>query len=125
MILDTNAVSSMAKEDPGVIAAVGTAAPLALPVLVIGEYRYGIALSQVSVRLAKWFEGLIADCLVLEVTNETTHHYAAIRVELRQIGKPIPVNDIWIAALCRQHHLPLLSRDRHFDVVRGLKRVGW
>jgi tRNA(fMet)-specific endonuclease VapC len=125
LILDTNAVSSMAKEDPGVITAVGVADSLALPVPVIGEYRYGIALSQVSVRLAKWFESLIADCLVLEVTNETTHHYAAIRVELRRIGKPIPVNDIWIAALCRQHHLPLLSRDRHFDVVRGLKRVGW
>ncbi len=125
MILDTNAVSSMAKEDPGVVAAVGSAVPLALPVLVIGEYRYGIALSQVSVRLAKWFENLIADCLVLEVTNETTRHYAAIRVELRQIGKPIPVNDIWIAALCRQHNFSLLSQDRHFDVVRGLKRVGW
>jgi predicted nucleic acid-binding protein len=44
---------------------------------------------------------------------------------LRQAGKPIPTNDLWIAALCRQHGLPLLSRDRHFDVVSGVQRLEW
>ena len=38
---------------------------------------------------------------------------------------PIPENDIWIAALCRQHHLAVASRDGHLDRVRGLKRVAW
>ena len=38
---------------------------------------------------------------------------------------PIPENDIWIAALCRQHQMAVASRDGHFDKVRGLKRVGW
>ena len=52
-------------------------------------------------------------------------HYAEIIFGLRQKGKPIPTNDLWIAALCRQHSLPLLSRDRHFDQVAGLNRVGW
>jgi tRNA(fMet)-specific endonuclease VapC len=73
----------------------------------------------------KWLEEFLTGCQVLDVTNETSHHYAAIHLELKQIGKPIPLNDLWIAALCRQHNFPLLSRDRHFDVVRGLKRVGW
>jgi len=41
------------------------------------------------------------------------------------MGRSIPTNDLWIAALCRQHALPLLSRDRHFDVVRGIQRIGW
>ena len=36
-----------------------------------------------------------------------------------------PSNDVWIAALCRQHSLPLLSRDLHFDAVPGIKRVTW
>jgi predicted nucleic acid-binding protein len=70
-------------------------------------------------------DGLITDCTVLDVTEQTTHHYAAISVELRQAGKPIPTNDLWIAALCRQHGLPLLSRDRHFDAVPGIQRVDW
>lgn len=38
---------------------------------------------------------------------------------------PIPGNDFWIAALMRQHALPLLSQDRHFDFVSGIRRVGW
>jgi predicted nucleic acid-binding protein len=62
---------------------------------------------------------------VLDVDEETTHHYAAMGWELKRSGKPIPANDLWIAALCRQHSLPLISRDRHFDVVRGLERIDW
>ena len=69
--------------------------------------------------------GLLQDCTVLDITEPTTHSYAEIVLELKRKGKPIPTNDIWIAALCRQHSLPLLSRDRHFDLVAGNKRVGW
>lgn len=125
LILDTNAVSALAKEDPTIHAVLASAAQLALPVLVIGEYRYGIAQSNRGASLAKWLERLIPDCMVLDVVNETTLHYAAISLELRRAGKPIPENDLWIAALCRQHNLPLLSRDRHFDVVRNLNRFDW
>jgi tRNA(fMet)-specific endonuclease VapC len=73
----------------------------------------------------QWLESFIHDCQVLDVSNQTTHHYAAIGIKLRQAGTPIPTNDLWIAALCRQHHLPVLSRDRHFDAVVGLTRVSW
>ncbi len=72
-----------------------------------------------------WLESLLRDCLVLDVNEPTTHYYAEITLELKRKGKPIPSNDIWITALCRQHALPLLSRDRHFDLVPGAKRIGW
>jgi len=62
---------------------------------------------------------------VFDIDEETTHHHAEIALELKASGKPIPGNDLWIAALCRQHALPLISRDRHFDFVRGLKRIDW
>ena len=62
---------------------------------------------------------------VLDVERETTYQYAKIGLKLKKIGKPIPSNDLWIAALCGQHSLPLLSRDRHLDVVSGLKRLEW
>jgi predicted nucleic acid-binding protein len=61
----------------------------------------------------------------LDINEPTTHHYAEIVLELKRIGKSIPTNDLWIAALCRQHSLPLLSRDRHFDLVTGTKRIDW
>jgi predicted nucleic acid-binding protein len=46
-------------------------------------------------------------------------------LDLKRMGKPIPVNDLWIAALCRQYLLPVVTRDRHFDVVPNLQRLGW
>jgi tRNA(fMet)-specific endonuclease VapC len=98
---------------------------LALPVPVIGEYRYGIAQARRGAAHKVWLENFIGQCLVLDITDVTTHYYAAIRLELKGLGKPIPANDVWIAALCRQHNLPLLSRDRHFDVVSGVHRIDW
>jgi predicted nucleic acid-binding protein len=125
MILDTNALSAAADDDPAVIALLAQADQLAIPVVVLGEYRYGIALSRNRASYNNWLKGLLQDCLVLDIHEPTTHHYAEITLELRQKGKPIPTNDIWIAALCRQHSFPLLSRDHHFDLVAGTKRIGW
>jgi tRNA(fMet)-specific endonuclease VapC len=125
LILDTNALSAAAEGDPAVIGILSDAHRLALPVVVIGEYRFGIEESRHSPQYKQWLESFIHDCQVLDVSNQTTHHYAAIGIKLRQVGTPIPTNDLWIAALCRQHHLPVLSRDRHFDAVVGLTRVSW
>jgi len=125
LILDTNALSAAAEEQPGVMGVLADVQQLALPVVVIGEYRYGIAQSRHRARYRRWLDSLINDCTVLDITEKSTHYYAAISIELRQAGKPIPTNDLWIAALCRQHDLPLLSRDRHFDVVSGVRRFDW
>jgi tRNA(fMet)-specific endonuclease VapC len=125
LIIDTNALSAAAEEQPGIVAILAGARQLALPVVVIGEYRFGIAQSRHRARYRRWLDALIADCTVLEVNEQTTHHYAAIGGELKQAGKPIPTNDLWIAALCRQHSLPLLSRDSHFDAVSGIQRLDW
>jgi tRNA(fMet)-specific endonuclease VapC len=125
LIIDTNALSAAAEEHPGVMEILGDVQQLVLPVVVIGEYRYGIAQSRHRARYRRWLDGLINDCTVLDINEQSTHYYAAISIELRQAGKPIPTNDLWIAALCRQHSLPLLSRDRHFDLVSGVRRFDW
>jgi predicted nucleic acid-binding protein len=125
LILDTNALSAAADDDPAVIALLVRAEEMAIPVIVLGEYRHGIALSRNRTTYESWLAGLLRDCMVLDINEPTTRHYADITLELRQIGRPIPTNDIWIAALCRQHSLPLLSRDLHFDLVAGSKRVNW
>jgi predicted nucleic acid-binding protein len=125
MILDTNALSAAADDDPAIIHLLARADQIAIPVIALGEYRYGIAQSRHRASYADWLKGLLHDCLVLDANEPTTRYYAEITLELKQKGKPIPTNDIWIAALCRQHSLPLLSRDRHFDLVPGIKRIGW
>lgn len=121
MILDTNALSAAADRDSAALQVVAKAELLAVPVIVLGEYRMGIAQSRRRTEYENWLREWIGAVKVLDVDDETTHHYAAIGFELRRSGKPIPTNDLWIAALWRQHLLPLISRDRHFDVVKGLE----
>src|SRR5579863_6126220 len=51
---------------------------------------------------------------------DTARIYGAIRAELDAKAQPIQSNDIWIAALARQYHLTLLTRDGDFAPVSGL-----
>ena len=125
MILDTNALSAAAEREPSALEVVARAERLAVPVIFLGEYRLGIAQSRYRATYENWLREWIAAVSVLDIDDETTHSYAAIGAELKKKGKPIPTNDLWIAALCRQHSLPLLSRDRHFDLVTGLRRIAW
>jgi tRNA(fMet)-specific endonuclease VapC len=123
LILDTNALSAAAEREASAMQVVASAPVLAVPVIVLGEYRMGIAQSRHRGAYERWLQDWIAAVRVLEIDEETTVSYAAIGLELKKKGKPIPSNHLWIAALCRQHGLPLVSRDRHFDVVPGLRRI--
>ena len=96
-----------------------------LPVIVIGEYRYGLLSSRERVEREARFEGFCRACRLLSIDEETAGHYAVVRHRLRLAGAPIPENDIWIAALCLQHGQKILSNDRHFDQVQGVTRIGW
>ena len=125
MILDTNALSAVAEAHPGAVAELAKAQLIAIPVIVLGEFRFGIAQSRRRLEYERWLTATLQACRVLEVSAETATRYAEIRSELRRAGSPIPSNDTWIAALCRQYSLPVLSRDRHFDYVSGIWRVGW
>lgn len=125
MILDTNAFSALAEGESALAAILGKAAVIALPVIVVGEYRYGISQSRHRLQHEQWLNESLGKFKILAVDDGTTIPYSAIRAELKRAGRPIPSNDIWIAALCRQHFLPLLSRDRHFDAVAGIIRLAW
>ena len=125
MILDTNAVSALFGGDPAIAEVLAGHDRHHLPVIVIGEYRYGLARSRDRGRLGRLLDLLMDQSTVLTVEVETTKHYAALREQLRQRGRPIPENDVWVAALARQHDLPVLTRDEHFDQVPDLQRVSW
>jgi predicted nucleic acid-binding protein len=125
MILDTNAVSALALEDAGIIKVLAASERHHLPVIVIGEYGFGLAGLRRGRELQKWLELLVSENIILSVELATATHYARLRTELQRAGTPIPANDLWIAALAREHGLPIVSRDAHFDHVRGIQRLGW
>ncbi len=125
MILDTNALSAFADGIPPVVQQIATADELHVPVIVLGDYRFGIATSGRRHQYEAWLARGRAFWNVLPIVEETATHYASIRQQLKRAGAPLPANDVWIAALARQHDLPVLSRDAHFDAVSGLTRLSW
>jgi tRNA(fMet)-specific endonuclease VapC len=125
VILDTNGLSAVADGDAALEPILRKAVEVAVPVIVLGEYRYGIRQSRDRQRYEQWLTESIRNYRVLDVDEATTISYANLRSELKRAGTPIPSNDVWIAALCRQHSFALLSRDRHFDLVRGIERIDW
>ena len=125
MILDTNALSAYLDSDPEAIRIISDAPELAIPVIVAGEFTFGIAQSRHREVYSRSLQRILDRCTVLDIGLPTARHYAAIRLELKAAGRPIPANDLWIAALCRQHALPIMSRDAHFDFVGGLMRQAW
>jgi len=125
MILDTNALSAFADGDDALLAKLDTALELCVPVIVLGEYRFGIRQSRYRRSYEKWLDDALRDMAVLPILDSTAEHYAGICQELMKGGTPIPSNDVWIAALCREHGLPIVSRDQHFGAVTGLRLVSW
>ena len=59
------------------------------------------------------------------LVKQHPHRYSVIRSDLKKRGRPIPENDIWIAASCIELDVPLVTRDSHFSSVYDLKLVQW
>jgi tRNA(fMet)-specific endonuclease VapC len=125
VILDTNALSAFVDGEARVGQILRRQARAAIPVIVLGEFRYGIAQSKHRSAYEGWLESQLPQFDILGVTEETAVAYAELRVALKRSGRPIPANDAWIAALALQHRLAVLSRDEHFDAVPGLERERW
>ena len=96
-----------------------------LPVPVVGELRFGALNSQHQTENMERIEKLVRRCEVLPIDEQTTSVYARIRRDLKHKGRPIPGNDVWIAALCLQHGIPLATSDHHFSAVAELQLVHW
>jgi len=125
MILDTNAISALLDGDTALQTVLDAADRHHLPAIALGEYRYGLKSSRHRQKLGALLDELEAESFAVNLSAATARHYADIRSELKLAGHPIPENDIWIAALGRQHRLAIVSRDEHFDAVAGVRRIGW
>jgi tRNA(fMet)-specific endonuclease VapC len=92
---------------------------------VIGELFYGAEQSSKKDFNVRRIEEFAQDCLISDCNFDTARYYANIKSQLKSIGKPIPENDIWIAALAKQYQQTLVTRDGHFDNIDGLLTERW
>ena len=122
ILLDANAYTALAAGDAGVRRLAGRASIVLMSVAVIVELRYGF----MHGRRTQVNEAALEDFLgrsfveMLPATAVTADRYARIATALRRKGRPIPHNDIWIAAHALEHGAELLSFDGDFRNVGGL-----
>ena len=104
-----------------------------MPLFVLAELRVGIARSQRQEENAAAVDDLARRCRLLIPDPDTIPLYVRIRRDIQRV-RTVPAtlekregfgHDLWIAALCLQHDVPLLTNDSLFREVSGLRVVGW
>ena len=94
-----------------------------LPITTIGELLFGAMNSKRSKQNLHELNILIKRCEILNINELIANEYAKIRLQLKKVGRPIPENDIWIAATCKVNNIPLMTKDKHLTYVDNLEVI--
>ena len=123
VLIDTNAYTAFMLGDAAVVEVVAHAERLCLNSVVLGELLGGFAAGTREARnraeLVRFLDSPRVE--LLPVTAQTADSYALVYSNLRRKGRPIPTNDLWIAASALEHGAALLTRDSHFGAIDGLR----
>jgi len=116
LILDTSAYAAFKQGNVEAASALRRFSEILLPAIVLGELWAGFEVGSKRDQNRQELETFLASPRVAlaPVTGETAARYAVIYAYLRGNGRPIPTNDLWIAALAMQHGATLLTADAHF-----------
>jgi tRNA(fMet)-specific endonuclease VapC len=122
VLLDTNAYVAFKQGQPDAVDIVQRATHLALSSTVLGELLAGFAIGSREAKNRAELQQFLAFERVqfLLVDDGTAAYYATVYRGMRSKGRPIPTNDMWIAASALQHGYALFSYDAHFQQVDGL-----
>ena len=124
-LLDTNIVVAWFKGEENVVDKIIESSQIFIPSIVIGELMFGAMNSmRVETNVAPIIK-LIREYPVISIDSATAKEYGILKSKLKKDGKPIPENDIWIAALAKQYNMPLVTRDGHFGVITNIEVVSW
>lgn len=124
-LLDTNIVSAWLEDESVIADKIDNSDNVFIPIVVIGEMYYGAQYSTKVEYNIKNISKALLHYPLLGTDENTCKQYGYIKAALRRKGKPIPENDIWIAAISMQHNLILITRDEHFEGVEGLMTEKW
>jgi tRNA(fMet)-specific endonuclease VapC len=125
LALDTNAYKALSQGDPRLAGDIRRAEMIGLPIIVLGELWFGFMNGSMLRQNTETLERVLATPRVeiLQLDEQTTRVFGEIATLLRQAGIVIQQNDIWIAALCKQHGFALATRDQGFQHVLGLEVI--
>jgi len=119
VLLDTSAYSALLRGHQPVLEVMRRSETVAVSAVVLGElysgFRVGNRWAENTAQLAQFLSK--PSVRILKVTEETALRYAEVDVYLRKAGRPIPRNDVWIAATALEHGLQLLTLDAQFREI--------
>jgi len=124
-LLDTNIVIALWANDESVMNHLALASEVFIPLIVLGELCYGARKSAWSAKNIARIDDFAIQSTILLADMTTAQQYGQIKNRLRAKGRPIPENDLWIAALAVQYTLTLVTRDDHFNAIGGLSLAKW
>jgi tRNA(fMet)-specific endonuclease VapC len=124
-LLDTNIVIALFAQDSAVVEHLDEAEEVFIPSIVLGELYFGARKSRRVKENSARIDEFAVSNVVLGCDTETARYYGEIKNALREKGRPIPENDVWIAAIALQYDLTLISRDAHFGEIDHLKVESW
>ena len=127
ILLDTNAYSALRRGHEAVAEQVRNSEEVLLSSIVVGELLFGFQNGSRYEENAQALRSFLEDPNVrlLPVTWDTANLFGRISAALRKKGRPIPTNDIWIAAHAMEANAGLISSDSHFGHVDGLSWVAF
>ena len=117
ILLDTNAYARFMFGHPKAVATVRSAVSVALNAIVLGELLSGFRRGNREAANREQLQSFVATytTTLLPIGEETAERYAALLSTVRRLGRPIPTNDLWIAASALETGRTLVTADRHFD----------
>lgn len=127
LALDTNAYRALDDGNVKLSSLVKTVPQIGVPIIVLGELYYGIFLGGKREKNLSNLNRFLALSRVelLHVDEITAKLFGEIAMQLKQIGRPIQQDDMWIAALCKQYGYTLATNDKDFDAITGLEIISF
>lgn len=123
--LDTNRLTDLFRGDADLAEFLGGCDEVGIPFVVIAEMKAGFLGGTRSAANERLLASFLSreTVVVLYADRETTEQYARLFVQLKRAGTPVPDNDLWIAALCLEHDLALITCDQHFHKIPQLRQT--
>ena len=122
ILVDTNFYVAFKRKQPSAVDLLRQVEYIGISSVVLGEllagFRCGSREAENRRELDQFLDSPRVE--ILNIDEETADFYAEVFRALKDKGRPIPSNDLWIAATTLRHGLALATFDEHFQYIDGL-----
>ena len=125
LLFDTNILIGFLKNDNSIVDKMRNVEEINVSVITVGEMLFGAQNSKRKEENKKCYQSFFSLCNILPIDTIVSEAYSEIRIKLKELGQPIPENDIWIIATAQANGLKIVSRDKHIISCDFIEKTIW